>query len=135
MNQERREHLRVALPVKFALYFSNGFIYNISVVDISPGGLRVEMPFIDPGLLSGEGTLKLYFQPYHGFCEYPPVPDIPCRVTWSDNMSVGIEFLASDPNLQKTIDNLVLGNLVFSEYGRSHAPTALSSSGEAVFFA
>ncbi|MBF0310431.1 MAG: PilZ domain-containing protein [Magnetococcales bacterium] len=107
MNNERREHLRVTLSVKSALYCPFGFLVNVPVADISSGGLRLDIPILDQRFSGQKGLLKLFFQPGNSFPEMTYTLEIPCRLVWMNGQGAGIEFLNADPVLRSSLDDLV----------------------------
>ncbi|MBF0154595.1 MAG: PilZ domain-containing protein [Magnetococcales bacterium] len=107
MNADRRSRVRVTLAVKAAFFSPGGFLFNVSVVDISSGGIRLEIPVVDPVLFYKESTLKLYFQTGSGPSSSPYVLQIPCRMVWIDGSDVGIEFLNPDPNISHAVGGLI----------------------------
>ncbi|MBF0463342.1 MAG: PilZ domain-containing protein [Magnetococcales bacterium] len=108
MGSERRQHLRIFLPIKAAIFFPDGFLFNALVADAGSGGVRLEIPLVDPLALCQDGLLRFYLQPNAMPGEYPPCTlEIPCRLAWHSDQDVGVEFLNPDPHTQETFDSLL----------------------------
>ncbi|MBF0422185.1 MAG: PilZ domain-containing protein [Magnetococcales bacterium] len=118
MNSERRKHFRVALSYRSAIFFFDGFISNVEVVDFSASGIKLDTHGVDYPVSFRMGVLKLYVQ-LNTFPEVQPyVLAIPSRIVWADHHFAGIEFLNPDDETKKTIDNLLA---VIHPTGGDHA--------------
>lgn len=117
MGSERREQIRITLLVKAAIFFPDGFILNVPVIDFSSGGIRLEIPIMDRLPSGKDGLLKLYFQPHQFLEGHPYMLEIPCRLIWTNDKNIGIEFLTPDMLTRQTIGDLLQTHTLNQENG------------------
>ncbi|WP_420905533.1 PilZ domain-containing protein [Candidatus Magnetaquiglobus chichijimensis] len=107
MSRERRTHIRVAFSIKAAFHCRTGFLYNVPVVDISSGGIRMDIPISDQFLSCKDGVLKLFVQPQFLFNITPYVLEMPCRLAWFNDSGVGVEFINPETEIVDSIDDMI----------------------------
>ncbi|MBF0181743.1 MAG: PilZ domain-containing protein [Magnetococcales bacterium] len=107
MSDDRREHLRITLSIKSAIFFADGFLINVPVVNLSSGGIRLEIPMVDRLSACKEGILRLYFQPEFIQGEHSYMLEIPCTIVWNDGTHAGIQFRDPDIHTRETLGDLL----------------------------
>ncbi|MBF0417509.1 MAG: PilZ domain-containing protein [Magnetococcales bacterium] len=107
MGSDRRIHLRVTFAIKAAFYCRTGFLYNIPVVDIGIGGLRLDIPIDEQFLRCKDGTLKLFLRPKSLFNMQPYILEMPCQLVWFSDSGVGIEFINPGYEVVDSIEGMI----------------------------
>lgn len=121
MSRERRSHIRVAFSIRASFHCPAGFIYNVPVLDISQGGLRLEIPIEEEFLNCQEGTLKLLLTPSFLPDVTPYQLEIPCKLVWYNHRGVGIEFLHTDRQTMENVNDLIREGMLRDRFSPSPA--------------